>query len=139
MHEALAAPLPRAKAVYVARDGYHHLGPGARVALSPGRTFEDAAELTAAMAHALRPRWEPVAGCTRSPRAGYLAGTEAERLGDSTRAARPHDRGVWCLRGGYTGDRLAERDYDALRGGRELLGYSDITALHAAIGLRTSS
>jgi len=46
--------------------------------------------------------------------------------------------GVWCLRGGYGAMRILDGvDYDALRRRpKPLLGYSDITALHAAVGRR---
>jgi muramoyltetrapeptide carboxypeptidase len=47
---------------------------------------------------------------------------------------------IWCLRGGYGAMRLLERvDYEALRRRpKTLIGYSDITALHCAIGARVN-
>jgi muramoyltetrapeptide carboxypeptidase len=46
--------------------------------------------------------------------------------------------GVWCLRGGYGTMRLLPMiDYDIIaRSPKALLGFSDITALHAALGSR---
>jgi muramoyltetrapeptide carboxypeptidase len=72
-------------------------------------------------------------------RAGYLAGTDAERVDDFNAALRDDDvDGIWCVRGGYGAMRiLPALDYDARRRRpKPLLGYSDITALHAAIGRR---
>jgi muramoyltetrapeptide carboxypeptidase len=116
------------------------LAPGARVALvAPAGPLKNSAELTAAIAHTRALGWEPVPGMHALARAGYLAGTDAERLEDLNTALRDDTiDGVWCLRGGYGVMRLLnDVDYDALRRRpRTVLGYSDITALHAAIGLR---
>ena len=72
-------------------------------------------------------------------RDGYLAGTDAERLADLN-AAIQDDRidGIWCVRGGYGAMRILDGiDYDAMRRHpRTLIGYSDITALHAAFATR---
>ena len=72
-------------------------------------------------------------------REGYLAGADAERLLDLN-AALQDDRidGIWCVRGGYGAMRiLAGVDYDAMgRRPKTLIGYSDITALHAAFATR---
>ena len=45
---------------------------------------------------------------------------------------------IWCIRGGYGAMRLLDGiDYDALaRRPKAIIGYSDITALHAAVGPR---
>jgi muramoyltetrapeptide carboxypeptidase len=118
------------------------LAPGARVALvAPAGPLKNPAELTAAMTHARALGWQPVAGKHALARYGYLAGTDAERLDDLNTALRDDTiDGVWCLRGGYGVMRLLDEvDYGALRRRpRVMLGYSDITALHAAIGLRSA-
>jgi muramoyltetrapeptide carboxypeptidase len=118
------------------------LAPGARVALvAPAGPLKNPGELTAAMAHARALGWDPVAGKHALGRYGYLAGTDAERLDDLNTALRDDAiDAVWCLRGGYGVTRLLDDvDYDALRRRpRTILGYSDITALHAAIGQRSS-
>jgi muramoyltetrapeptide carboxypeptidase len=70
---------------------------------------------------------------------GYLAGSDAQRLADFNRAAADDSiDAVWCIRGGYGAMRLLDAvDYDAwCRHPKALIGYSDITALHAAIGAR---
>ena len=71
-------------------------------------------------------------GCAQ--RTGYLAGDDAVRLAD-LHAALADDEvaAIHCLRGGYGAMRLLDRiDATLLRAHPKLLiGYSDITALHA--------
>jgi muramoyltetrapeptide carboxypeptidase len=81
--------------------------------------------------------WEPVVGAHALARRGYFAGADADRAADFNAALR--DRrvdAVWCVRGGYGAMRIrAGVDYEAMRRRpKTLLGYSDITALHAAAG-----
>lgn len=73
-------------------------------------------------------------------RHGYLSGSDDERLADLDDALRdPGVRGVVCLRGGYGTQRIADRvDFGAVRRDPKLLiGFSDITALHAALWRET--
>jgi muramoyltetrapeptide carboxypeptidase len=73
-------------------------------------------------------------------RHGYLAGTDEERLRDLNAALRdPAIDAIWCLRGGYGVTRILDRvDYRALAARpRPVIGYSDITALLAAIRKET--
>ncbi|BAL88587.1 putative muramoyltetrapeptide carboxypeptidase [Actinoplanes missouriensis 431] len=73
-------------------------------------------------------------------RRDFLAGTDDERLADLNDALRdPEVRGVICLRGGYGTQRIADRlDFEAVRADPKLLmGFSDITALHAALWCET--
>jgi muramoyltetrapeptide carboxypeptidase len=73
-------------------------------------------------------------------RKGYLAGTDAERLSDLHAAfADPEVEVVWCARGGYGTTRLLPYiNYDLIRRNpKPVIGYSDITALHAALGVKT--
>ena len=116
------------------------LGPGARVALvAPSGPLRGPHELTASVSHAASLGWEAVPGSHVLQRDGYLAGTDAERLADLN-AAIQDDRidGIWCVRGGYGAMRILDGiDYDAMRRHpRTLIGYSDITALHAAFSTR---
>jgi muramoyltetrapeptide carboxypeptidase len=116
------------------------LAPGARVALvSPAGPLRDDADVARAVENARALGWEPTVGEHALARRGYFAGDDASRLADLNRALGD-DRvdGVWCLRGGYGAMRLLPAlDYDALRRRpKPLLGYSDITALHAAAGRR---
>lgn len=116
------------------------LGPGARVALvAPAGPLEGAADLERAIANVRSFGWEPRVGAHVMARAGYFAGPDAERLADLNRALGDDEiDGVWCIRGGYGAMRLLDGiDYAALRQRpRALIGYSDITALHAAVGPR---
>jgi muramoyltetrapeptide carboxypeptidase len=69
-------------------------------------------------------------------RTGYLAGSDEQRAADINAAfADPDVKGVFCLRGGYGSCRILPLlDYAAMRANPKVfLGYSDITAMHLAI------
>lgn len=76
-------------------------------------------------------------------RHGYLAGSDAERASDFVRAwCDPSVAAVMCARGGYGVQRMLDLvDWSALRSARHddpppaLVGYSDVTALHEAVGV----
>jgi muramoyltetrapeptide carboxypeptidase len=116
------------------------LRPGARVGLvAPSGPLKGASDLERAITNVRSFDWEPVVGAHALERDGYLAGSDAHRLADLNRfAADDSIDAIWCLRGGYGASRLLEGiDFDAwARRPRALIGYSDITALHAAIGQR---
>jgi muramoyltetrapeptide carboxypeptidase len=117
------------------------LAPGARVALvAPAGPLRGPDELITAIAQAESLGWDAVPALHVQRRDGYLAGSDAERLTDLN-AALQDDRidGIWCVRGGYGAMRLLrDVDYDAMRRRpKPLIGYSDITALHAAFGVRS--
>jgi muramoyltetrapeptide carboxypeptidase len=118
------------------------LAPGARVALvSPSGPLRDSTDLDQAIANVHAFGWEPVVGDHVLERDGYLAGTDAHRIADLNRFACDDSiDAIWCLRGGYGAMRILDAiDYDAFaRRPRTLIGYSDITALHAAIGPRAN-
>lgn len=83
---------------------------------------------------------EPKFGRHVRGRRGFLSGTDEERLEDLH--AMFADRGVaaiFCIQGGYGTPRLLDRvDYDLIRRNPKILvGYSDITGLHLAIGKKT--
>ncbi|MDH0749209.1 LD-carboxypeptidase [Pseudomonas sp. GD03842] len=70
----------------------------------------------------------------------YLAGSDASRAADLNDAlADPEIRAVLCNRGGYGVQRILDHlDYDAVRQDPKLVvGFSDITALHAALWQHT--
>jgi muramoyltetrapeptide carboxypeptidase len=73
-------------------------------------------------------------------RFGYLAGTAQQRVDDLHAMFSDREvRGVFCIRGGYGSAQMLDRiDYKLIRDNPKVfLGYSDITALHTAIGQRT--
>jgi muramoyltetrapeptide carboxypeptidase len=84
-------------------------------------------------AHGLRVRM--LAGCgARLPDCDYLAGDDTTRLADLHAAlADPEVVALHCLRGGYGAMRLLDGFDQALlrQHPKLLIGYSDITALHA--------
>ena len=83
--------------------------------------------------------WEPVIGPHALERDTYLAGNDESRRADlNTFIADDSIDGIWCIRGGYGAMRLLNSlDYVAWRDKpKALIGYSDITALHAAVGPR---
>ena len=85
-------------------------------------------------------RLEPRFGKHVRGRRGFLSGTEDERLEDlHAMFADPRVAAVFCIQGGYGTPRLLDRlDYDLIRRNPKiLLGYSDITGLHLAIGRKT--
>lgn len=83
--------------------------------------------------------WEPVVGANVLQRYSYFAATDERRLDDLNAALRDDSiDGVWCIRGGYGMMRILDGvDYEALvRHPRPIMGYSDISALHAAVNHR---
>jgi muramoyltetrapeptide carboxypeptidase len=116
------------------------LSPGARVALiAPAGPLRGLEDLDRAQHSVQRMGWEPVVGAHVLERDGYLAGSDAQRLADINRFAGDDSiDALWCIRGGYGAGRLLENlDFASWRRRpKALIGYSDITALHAAIGLR---
>jgi muramoyltetrapeptide carboxypeptidase len=110
---------------------------GAQVALiAPAGPLQKPEELPRAQENARTLGWEPIVGAHASERSGYFAGHDRDRLNDINRALRdPKIDGIWCLRGGYGVMRILPGiDYDALsRTPKTIIGYSDITAFHAAV------
>ena len=116
------------------------LSAGARVALvAPAGPLRGPEELDASIANARSLGWDPIPAANVLARHGYLGGTDAERLQDLN-AALADDQvdAIWCVRGGYGAMRILPHvDWAALaRRPRSLLGFSDVTALHAAASTR---
>ena len=113
---------------------------GSRVALvAPSGPLRGYADLERAITNTRMLGWEPVIGAHVLERDTYLAGTDESRRGDlNTFVADDSIDAIWCIRGGYGAMRLLNSlDYSAWRDHpKVLIGYSDITALHAAIGPR---
>jgi muramoyltetrapeptide carboxypeptidase len=73
-------------------------------------------------------------------RDGYLAGSDEERAADiNALFADPDVKGIFALRGGYGSCRILPLlDYAAIRANpKPFVGYSDITAMHLAILVKT--
>lgn len=113
---------------------------GSRVALiAPAGPLLERDDLVRAQELCRALGYEPVPGEHALARLGYLAGSDEERLADLNGAFRDDSiDAVWCLRGGYGVTRLLDRiDFDALaRRPRAVIGFSDITALLAAVTRR---
>ena len=116
------------------------LAPGARVGLvAPAGPLRDHRDLDRSIANVSSFGWDAVPGEHVLERDGYFAGPDDHRLADLNRFLRDDAvDAIWCIRGGYGAMRLLEGvDYAALaRRPKAIIGYSDITALHAAIGRR---
>jgi len=116
------------------------IGAGARVALiAPGGPLKGEDDLQRAEDNARALGWEPRRGSHVLACDGYLAGNDGDRLADLNAALTDDDvDAVWCVRGGYGAMRILNNvDYAALRRRpKPLIGYSDVTALHAAIATR---
>jgi muramoyltetrapeptide carboxypeptidase len=116
------------------------LAVGARVALvAPAGPLRGEEDLQHAMENVRSFGYEPVAGASVLSRFGYLAGSDEQRLADLNSAISDDIiDAIWCIRGGYGAMRLLERvNYAGLRQrAKALIGYSDITALHAAVATR---
>ena len=113
------------------------LGSGSRVALvAPSGILPDRAQVELAIENARSLGWIAVLGENVSELHGYLAGTDEQRAADLNKALRDETiDAIWCVRGGYGAMRLLrDIDFAALKANpRPLIGFSDITALHAAI------
>lgn len=113
------------------------LARGAHVALiAPAGPLQKDDELSRAEQNARALGWEPVVTPHATDRTSYLAGDDRARLDDINRALQdPTIDALWCLRGGYGVMRILDGiDYHALESDpKPIIGYSDITALHAAV------
>ncbi len=70
---------------------------------------------------------------------GYLAGSDALRVGELNRCLRSDEYDAFFFaRGGYGAMRILDDvDYDAIRNNpRPIIGFSDVTALHQAVARR---
>ena len=104
--------------------------------VAPAGPLRGREDIDGAIVNARALGWEPVVATHALARAGYFAGDDATRAADLNAALRDSRiDGVWCLRGGYGAVRIVDRiEWDALgRHPKAVLGYSDITVVHAAI------
>jgi muramoyltetrapeptide carboxypeptidase len=115
---------------------------GSHVALvSPAGPYRDDTELDRAKGNVRKFGWEPVVMTNARARDGYLAGSDEQRARDINAAIADDEiRAIWCMRGGYGAMRILDAlDYDAMKTSpKAVIGYSDVTALHAAFGKRSN-
>lgn len=121
-----------------ALDPVRPLPRGSRVALvAPSGPLKDAGDVATGEATVRSFGWEPVIGEHVLDRYSYFAAPDDARVADFNAALRDDSvDAIWCLRGGYGAMRILDRiDWSALRQRpRAVMGYSDISAIHAAIG-----
>jgi muramoyltetrapeptide carboxypeptidase len=107
--------------------------------ITPGTYVSDPDRLALAVRTVKYFGLRPKLGRNVGQRAGYLGGTDQQRLDDLHDMFRdPEVKAVFAIRGGYGSERLLDRiDYGLLRAHPKIfLGYSDITCLHLAIHKR---
>lgn len=117
------------------------LARGSRIALvAPAGPLVERDDITRSAALCRALDYEPVVAPHAAAHWGYFAGADADRLADLNGAFRdPSIDAVWCIRGGYGVTRILDGvDFEALaRRPRAVIGYSDITALLAAVTRRS--
>ena len=112
---------------------------GARIALIAPASPASDEKIEKALASLAGMGYRVREGASLRARYGYLAGPDEARLNDLHGAfADPEIDAVWCVRGGYGTTRLLPQiDYRLIRKNpKPFIGYSDVTALHLAIGQR---
>ncbi len=113
------------------------LAPGKRVALIAPAGPVSEERIAGALERCAALKLEPVLGASARERSGYFAGPDALRAADLQAAIDDEAiDAIWALRGGYGGMRLLPLVDLAplLARPRPLVGYSDNTALHLALG-----
>lgn len=113
---------------------------GATVALIAPASPASDEKIAKALANLAAQGYRVREGAALRARHGYLAGEDAVRLADLHWAfSAPDVDAVWCVRGGYGCTRLLPMlNYDLIREHpKPFIGYSDVTALHLAIGQKT--
>jgi muramoyltetrapeptide carboxypeptidase len=129
------------KQVHVPIRGFSRVrttGTGAHVALvAPSGPLHGRADIEVALSTTRSLGWDATVADHVLARHSYMAATDADRIADFNAALRDDSiDAIWCLRGGYGAMRILEHlDYEAMRRHpRPIMGYSDISALHAAVG-----
>lgn len=116
------------------------LRPGATLGVvAPSSPLYDRSDVARATAVLATLGFRVKEGAHTRDRHGYLAGRDDARARDFMDVwLDPAVDGVICLRGGYGSARLVDRlDWDAIRSRPKVfVGFSDITALHAAFARR---
>lgn len=118
------------------------LSPGDRIAVvSPASPAADAQNLDRAVAMVEALGFQVQLARNVRARHGFLAGSDRDRAGDLMRAFSDGKvRAILCVRGGHGVTRLLDRlDFETIRAHPKIfVGYSDLTALHAALQQRAN-
>lgn len=104
--------------------------------IGPSGTVREAGAVDAAIAYMQQLGFKVKVGESAHAKYGYLSGTDEVRARDiNAMFADPEVNAIVCTRGGYGTMRLLDLlDYDVIRANPKIfVGFSDITALHAAI------
>lgn len=113
------------------------LGPGAYIGIvAPASPPSDRTKIEKGIEYLLHKGFQVVRGASINNSDGYLAGTDEQRAADiNAMFADPAVDAIICLRGGYGSGRILPLlDYPVIqRNPKIFVGYSDITALHAAL------
>lgn len=109
---------------------------GSRIALiaPAGPLTDERIQLSIDRCHSLG--FEPVLGAAARERAGYFAGSDANRAADFQHAINDDSvDAIWALRGGYGTVRLLEHlDFSKMREKpKAFIGFSDNTTVHLAL------
>jgi muramoyltetrapeptide carboxypeptidase len=117
-----------------------HLEPGDVVGIvAPASAPPDPKAVDRILAQVERLGFKPRLGRHARARLGFLAGSDRERAADLMGMFTDRTvKGIFCLRGGYGTARLLTRlNYGQIRRHPKVLaGYSDITSLHCALGMK---
>lgn len=115
------------------------LRPGDTIGIVAPGSNEDIKEFAKAIRDLEKLGYRLKFGDSCSANYGYFAGTDSTRAADLNRFfADDEVKAILCMRGGYGAARLLDRlDYGTIaRHPKQLIGYSDITALHVVLGER---
>jgi muramoyltetrapeptide carboxypeptidase len=108
--------------------------------VAPASSTEQPGRIDEVIAHLEKQGFRVKTGANLRQRTGYLAGTDTERAADfNAMFADAEVKAVFALRGGYGSCRILPLiDYAEVRAHpKPFLGYSDITALHQALFVKT--
>ncbi len=140
----------RDSTVWAAGAESHHEAERAKgVAVRPGDTIgilapgssDDIKEYAEVIRDLEKMGYKVKIGDTCNSQYGYFAGTDSDRAAEVNKFfADDEVKAILCMRGGYGTARILDRlDYEMIaKHPKQFIGYSDITALHVALGERSN-
>lgn len=136
-HTVFAATSEQTGVAAPERSKVRALKPGDTIGiLAPGSCM-DKEEIGKAVSNLKRWGYKVKLGSSCTAAYGYFAGTDAQRAADINKFFLDDSvDGILCMRGGYGSVRVLNKlDYEAIsKHPKQFIGYSDITALHTALG-----